>query len=113
MPLKPPGSDWDVNGCITSAGYSWCDILGRCIRAWEQSCDYPQNCLSWFDGCNTCSLVEGADEVGGLTLGICTEMYCFSQETPYCSVPKPEVSIEPWLQNPPVVNPFQFGGGHR
>ena len=63
MPLKPPGSDWDVNGCITSAGYSWCDILGRCIRAWEQSCDYPQNCLSWFDGCNTCSLVEGEESV--------------------------------------------------
>ena len=111
MPIIAPGSDWDVHGCISSAGYSWCDILGKCIRAWEQSCDYPQNCLSWFDGCNTCSLIEGEE---GLTLGICTEMYCPFSGVPYCSVPKPEVSIEPWLVTdpmPPVVNPFI--GGHR
>ena len=76
MPVRAPGSDWDIHGCISSAGYSWCDLLGK-----------------------------------GMTLGICTEMYCFAQETPYCMVPKPDVSIEPWLMNPPVINPF-IGGGH-
>ena len=110
MPIRPPGSDWDLHGCIASAGYSWCDILGKCIRAWQESCDYPQNCLTWFDGCNTCSLVEGEK---GLTLGLCTEMYCFAEETPYCVLQKPEaqVAIEPWLMDPPVINPFT--GGHR
>lgn len=114
MPVRPPGSDWDVNGCIASAGYNWCALLGRCIRAWEESCDYPKNCLTWFDGCNSCQLVDGE-------IGLCTEMYCFAPETPYCSVPQPEVSIEPWLMNPPKpvidpmpvpINPFT-GAFHR
>jgi len=101
MTVQPPGSDWDVNGCIASAGYRWCQILGKCLRAWEQSCDYPNNCLTWYDGCNTCSLVEGED---GMSLGACTEMMCFQKEMPYCMVPKPdaEVGIEPWLRNPPT-----------
>ncbi|HAW81988.1 MAG TPA: hypothetical protein DCX27_21190 [Balneola sp.] len=106
MPVKPIGSDWDVNGCITSAGYVWCEILGKCLRTWEQACQYPTNCLTWNDGCNTCMLVEG--EIGG-----CTEMYCFQQGNPYCMVQTPdqEVGIEPWLIDPPVVNPF-LGDGH-
>jgi len=113
MPVRAPGSDWDVNGCIASAGYRWCEIFGKCLRAWEQSCDYPNNCLTWYDGCNTCSLVEGED---GMSLGACTEMMCFQKEMPYCMVQKSdqEVGIEPWLSNPPiaidpmppVINPF-------
>jgi hypothetical protein len=112
MPIKPPGSDFDLGGCITSAGYSWCNILGRCIRLWETACQYPSDCLTWYDGCNTCSLMNGE-------LGACTEMYCFQQNTPYCINPQSEVSIEPWLIDPqpvidpmpPVVNPF-LGDGH-
>tara|TARA_R100001440_G_scaffold451_2_gene1258 strand:+ start:1358 stop:1693 length:336 start_codon:yes stop_codon:yes gene_type:complete len=111
MPVKAPGSDWDVNGCIQSAGYLWCEILGKCLRSWEHVCEYPTNCLTWNDGCNTCSLVEGQT---GMELGACTEMYCFQQGMPYCLVPAPEVSIEPWLMKPPeppVINPF-LGHGH-
>lgn len=112
MPIKPPGSDLDIGGCIASAGYTWCDILGRCIRLWETACQYPSDCLTWNDGCNTCSLVNGG-------LGACTEMYCFQQGIPYCMVPAPGVSIEPWLIDPkpvidpmpPVINPF-LGDGH-
>ena len=110
MPVKPVGSDFSQ--CITSAGYTWCDILGRCIRIWEIACSYPSDCLTWNDGCNTCSLVDGE-------LGACTEMFCFQQGIPYCMVPAPEVSIEPWLIDPkpvidpmpPVINPF-LGDGH-
>ena len=32
MPVIAPGSDWDVNHCIISAGYTWCEILNKCIR---------------------------------------------------------------------------------
>ena len=49
MPIKPIG-------CIISAGYSWCDILGRCIRSWEEVCQIPNNCLAFYDGCNTCNV---------------------------------------------------------
>ena len=126
MPVRAPGSDWDVNGCIASAGYRWCQILGKCLRAWEQSCDYPNNCLTWYDGCNTCSLVDGED---GMSLGACTEMMCFQKEMPYCMVPKPDaelasVTVEPWNRGVvgpagiPVIDPMPlpinpFTAGHR
>ena len=53
MPVKPLGSNWDVNGCITSAGYVWCEILGKCLRSWEHACesrvrqshDAPVHCI--------------------------------------------------------------------
>ena len=122
MPIKPPGSDFDLGGCITSAGYTWCEILGRCIRLWETACQYPSDCLTWNDGCNTCSLVAPGAQEKGMVLGACTEMYCFQQGTPYCMVPAPEVGIEPWLMKPPqpvidpmppVINPFIGPGeGH-
>lgn len=37
----------------------------------------PENCISWFDGCNTCSANNGV-------LGGCTRMMCFREETPHC-----------------------------
>ena len=37
----------------------------------------PENCISWFDGCNTCSANNGI-------LGGCTRMMCFREETPHC-----------------------------
>ncbi len=99
MPPKPLGADY-INNCLVSAGFSWCEILGKCLRIWEEMCDYPNNCLTWNDGCNTCSLVEGED---GMALGACTEMMCFQQGMPYCMVQTPEIAIDPM---PPVINPF-------
>jgi len=115
MPPKPLGSDY-VNNCLVSAGFTWCEILNKCLRVWEEMCEYPSNCLTWDDGCNTCSLIR--DEKG-MNLGACTEMYCFTRDTPYCMVQEPQVSIEPWLIDPmpvidpmpPVVNPF-LNNGH-
>ena len=37
----------------------------------------PENCATWHDGCNTCQVQNGVAE-------ICTLMYCFRQDTPYC-----------------------------
>lgn len=28
----------DHNGCLPSAGYSWCERKKKCIRPWEESC---------------------------------------------------------------------------
>ncbi len=33
------GGDRDANGCIGSAGYSWCDSKQKCLRPWEEPCD--------------------------------------------------------------------------
>ena len=93
MPIVKPGSDYDLHGCISSAGYLWCEILGRCLRTWEEACSYPTDCLGWYDGCNTCNLVDGK-------IGACTMMYCFTNNSPECMV-----------FAEPVINPF-IGDGH-
>ena len=37
----------------------------------------PHNCLSWFDGCNTCLVTEGV-------LRGCSRMMCFTESNPHC-----------------------------
>lgn len=32
------GGDKDEHGCIGSAGYTWCEVKGACIRLWEEEC---------------------------------------------------------------------------
>ena len=32
------GGDADANGCIASAGYTYCQPLNKCIRSWESAC---------------------------------------------------------------------------
>lgn len=130
MPIVKPGSDWDLHGCIASAGYTWCEILGKCVRTWMEACAIPNNCLTWNDGCNMCSVIQG--DVN--TLGMCTEMYCFAQREPFCQVFAPDslapqlpepypIAIDPTVTTmpvttmpvidpiPPVFNPF-LGDGH-
>ena len=33
------GGDRDEHGCIGSAGYSWCEAKGECLRSWEDEWD--------------------------------------------------------------------------
>lgn len=33
-----PGGDADANGCIGSAGYTWCEAKQKCLREWEENC---------------------------------------------------------------------------
>jgi len=33
------GGDKDEHGCIGSAGYKWCELKQKCLRAWEEKCD--------------------------------------------------------------------------
>jgi len=35
------GGDKDENGCIGSAGYTWCEPLQACIRSFETNCTEP------------------------------------------------------------------------
>jgi len=80
-----PGSDMDTHGCVGSAGYSWCDSTDSCVRTWETPCPLltdtsntiPLDCVSWYDGCNTCSVSNGSVE-------LCTMMYCYSPQSPAC-----------------------------
>lgn len=43
--VKEPlvGGDSDEHGCKGSAGYSWCEILKKCLRPWEEPCQEKNN----------------------------------------------------------------------
>ena len=43
----------------------------------QSSDEIPWNCVTWFDGCNTCTVKDGI-------LSICTLMLCFRNIQPYC-----------------------------
>jgi hypothetical protein len=36
------GAIKDEKGCLTSAGYQWCEAKGKCHRAWEEDCEERQ-----------------------------------------------------------------------
>mmetsp|Transcript_24253 Transcript_24253/g.43247 ORF Transcript_24253/g.43247 Transcript_24253/m.43247 type:complete len:121 (-) Transcript_24253:279-641(-) len=37
------GGGKDDHGCLTSAGYTWCESSSECIRSWETGCaDTPK-----------------------------------------------------------------------
>jgi hypothetical protein len=36
-PMPRPGSDMDIHGCKSSAGYRWHDELAECVRPWMSS----------------------------------------------------------------------------
>ncbi len=38
-PENMVGNDRDEHGCIGSAGYSWCEAKGKCLRPWEEKCE--------------------------------------------------------------------------
>jgi hypothetical protein len=48
--------------------------FGECII---QKSTIPDNCLTFYDGCNTCQVRDGRAD-------ICTLMYCFQQGESYC-----------------------------
>lgn len=33
------GNDRDAHGCISSAGYSWCESKNKCLRIFEENCE--------------------------------------------------------------------------
>lgn len=38
----------------------------------------PQSCTTWYDGCNTCQVINGQ-------IGACTRMMCFREDNPRCT----------------------------
>ena len=42
------GSDSDEYGCIGSAGFSWCEVLGQCVQRWVTPCQ--KNELELIEG---------------------------------------------------------------
>ena len=94
------------HGCVLDGGYSWCPSLNKCVRSWIETCSdidtpinhimepgpiivepkvdstvnpiIPDNCATWYDGCNICQVEDGKATV-------CTLMYCSTKNVPKCT----------------------------
>ena len=71
-----PEVNCESNECAMRQG-SCCDYTCESTTNVLGSGNIPENCVTWFDGCNTCSVINGK-------VGACTLMMCFRQETPEC-----------------------------
>ncbi|MEI7603805.1 MAG: hypothetical protein WCJ19_02190 [bacterium] len=66
---KKIGGEKDKYGCLTAAGYSWCESKNACIRSWEEKCIV----LDASCGVENC---HGLDiQCGSNTNNMCTSMY--------------------------------------
>jgi hypothetical protein len=54
------GNDRDSHGCIGSAGYSWCEAKGKCLRSWEENCttvcDYTSATKTYLKKDTNCTI---------------------------------------------------------
>merc|ERR1719272_1111172 len=71
-----------VNGrgqcCMQLCKYVDSNTGAECsLGAYHYTPKIPADCVSWYDGCNTCTVANGQ-------LGACTEMACFRQDAPSC-----------------------------
>lgn len=46
----------DANGCCISCGYTYCEVLDKCIRLWEEECINPHRRLNKLDEFNLTEL---------------------------------------------------------
>ena len=92
MPYGMAGVCGDGLECVYTMGPMIADAPGTCMPVCPTSRDeygncitietvpqIPHNCVTWYDGCNTCS-------VGNGNIQGCTMMMCFTQNEPYCQV---------------------------
>lgn len=65
------------NGILEDRSWSENRIIFDLISPIIDSNIVPNNCIIWYDGCNTCMINNGITSV-------CTEMLCNTQDTPNC-----------------------------
>jgi len=39
------GGEYDVDGCLSSDGYSWCEKRNECVRSWELEGEWDDECI--------------------------------------------------------------------
>ena len=91
-----PTGDEDQDACCgggSACGYVYVDgkcvhVTDACLKDAYDRC-VPDDCESYFDGCNTCAVGENG-------LG-CTLMYCEAPEPPRCLDKKPRLAIPIWV----------------
>ena len=43
------GGQTDEKGCLTAAGYSWCEAKQKCLRVWEEKCQDSQENIDFTE----------------------------------------------------------------
>ncbi len=72
------------NACVATQQHGLAIAYqGECTEPTTIDTKIPQACMSWYDGCNTCSVRRGEDW-DQLQPAACTKMMCFQQQTPRC-----------------------------
>jgi len=88
-------NDRSADLTLNAQGRTNCEEHNNCNkdnRAWKQEGiifniepptqnnqnNIPTNCISWYDGCNTCMVNNGQ-------IGACTRMMCFRNDRAYCT----------------------------
>jgi len=87
--IKPTASlNTSTGECTPIVGSSVCSNCGNgTCEKWENQCNcledcsqtpiIPKDCISWYDGCNNCTVENGK-------LSACTRMYCEKYQEPKC-----------------------------
>lgn len=66
----------NVNQCAERKG-TCCEYQCKNNNRILGSGNIPINCISWFDGCNTCSVLNGK-------INMCTMKYCLTSDKGHC-----------------------------
>jgi len=75
LPCPAPPIDGNCEYIPAQSDSCGCSMGCGTINCLENS--IPFNCATWYDGCNTCSVVNGQ-------LSSCTYMMCFTNNAPKC-----------------------------
>lgn len=76
---EPIGGVRDEYGCLTPAGYSWCEAKKKCLRVWEEDCPLSEEaCTAAGGNWNTCSSKCRLDNQGrgGVVCTMLCEALC-------------------------------------
>jgi len=72
-PVVMIGSDRDDNDCIASAGYTWCEKKGECVRSWLLEGE-------WDDECTVEEMLLGGDQDENDCIASAGYTWCEKQE---------------------------------
>ena len=80
---KPIGGETDEHGCLSAAGYTWCESKQKCLRTWEEGCPSEQefacetddDCIPLPSDCHTMICINKEYESNYKKPEICTEIF--------------------------------------
>ncbi len=93
---KPIGGETDEHGCLSAAGYTWCESKQKCLRTWEERCPYEEefacetdnDCIPLPSDCHPMFCINNGYESNYKKPEVCTEIFmleaAYNQEDCVC-----------------------------